>query len=113
MADAGYTYVENLTWVLLGANHNVLRLPSPLSCQSHLSLYIFRREGERPCSLDYWAVPTGQSGLQLWLYAAHMQALSVSRTFEAELIKAVCTGLLSILAHDWFQKVFLCLPLRV
>lgn len=46
MADAGYNYVENLTWVLLAANHNVLRLPSPLSCQSHLSLYIFRREGE-------------------------------------------------------------------
>jgi hypothetical protein len=71
MADAGYTYVENLTWVLLAANHNVLRLPSPLSCQSHLSLYIFRREGEWRAALAAggWALAWGKAcrGLRSWV----------------------------------------------
>ncbi|GAB4822646.1 hypothetical protein N2152v2_009692 [Parachlorella kessleri] len=42
----GYIYVENMTWVWLSAAANVLTLPSPLARASHLTLFIFRKEGE-------------------------------------------------------------------
>ena len=40
-----FAYVENLTWVWLAPNHTVLTLPSPCAQRSHLTLFIFRREG--------------------------------------------------------------------
>ena len=43
----GYIYVENLTWVWLGPGGRILALPSPLARASHLTLFIFRKEGER------------------------------------------------------------------
>jgi hypothetical protein len=46
MGRWGYSYVENLTWVLLAANHSILRLPCPCVQRSHITLYIFRRDGE-------------------------------------------------------------------
>jgi hypothetical protein len=42
----GYAYVENLTWVWKCANNAVLRAPAPYAASSHLTLLIFRREGE-------------------------------------------------------------------
>ncbi|GAB4814852.1 hypothetical protein N2152v2_001898 [Parachlorella kessleri] len=42
----GFVYVENLTWVWLSPGDEVLQLPSPLVRSSHLTLLIFRREGE-------------------------------------------------------------------
>jgi hypothetical protein len=44
---AGYYYVENLTWVLMAANNSILRLEHPYTCKSHLTLLIFRKEGEQ------------------------------------------------------------------
>lgn len=43
----GYCYIENLTWVYLRPNHEILRLPSRYANASHLTLYMFRREGGR------------------------------------------------------------------
>ena len=43
----GYCYVENLTWVQLGANNTVLTLPAPYAQRSHLTLLIFRKDGAR------------------------------------------------------------------
>ena len=45
MYSLGYSYVENLTWVLTHANNSTLHLPHQYSCRSHITLYIFRREG--------------------------------------------------------------------
>ncbi|KAK9804306.1 hypothetical protein WJX72_006023 [[Myrmecia] bisecta] len=42
----GYNYVENLTWVYMAANNTVLTLASSYAGRSHLTLFIFRREGE-------------------------------------------------------------------
>ncbi|PRW51014.1 putative aarF domain-containing kinase chloroplastic [Chlorella sorokiniana] len=42
----GYCYIENLTWVLLRPNNSVLALPYRYANTSHLTLYMFRREGE-------------------------------------------------------------------
>ena len=42
MSKWGYVYVENLTWVYLGSNNKVLRLPSRFARSSHLTLYMFR-----------------------------------------------------------------------
>jgi hypothetical protein len=47
MYSLGYNYVENLTWVLTHANNSTLRLPHQYSCRSHITLYIFRKEGEQ------------------------------------------------------------------
>ena len=41
----GYCYIENLTWVYLRPNHSILELPSRYANTSHLTLYMFRREG--------------------------------------------------------------------
>eukprot|EP00775_Hariotina_reticulata_P007146 gene7146-7361_t len=46
MSGWGYSYVENLTWVLLAPNHSILRLPSQHIQRSHITLYIFRKDGE-------------------------------------------------------------------
>jgi hypothetical protein len=46
--DWGYTYVENLTWVYLGANNTILTLEAPYAQRSHLTLFIFRRDGREP-----------------------------------------------------------------
>ncbi|KAL4425126.1 hypothetical protein ABPG77_008231 [Micractinium sp. CCAP 211/92] len=46
MRSWGYCYIENLTWVHLQSNHRVLRLPGRYTNRSHLTLYMFRREGE-------------------------------------------------------------------
>ncbi|KAF8068428.1 clcD [Scenedesmus sp. PABB004] len=46
MSAWGFSYVENLTWVLLGPGHDVLRLPYPTARRSHVTLYIFRKDGE-------------------------------------------------------------------
>jgi hypothetical protein len=46
MAGWGFHYVENLTWVVLGAHHGALAAPSPLAARSHLTLMIYRRAGE-------------------------------------------------------------------
>ena len=45
MSTFGFSYVENLTWVLLHHNHSVLRLPSQFIKRSHITLYIFRKDG--------------------------------------------------------------------
>ncbi len=45
MSSWGFSYVENLTWVLLHPNHSVLKLPSQVIKRSHITLYIFRRDG--------------------------------------------------------------------
>ncbi len=41
----GYVYVENLTWVWLHPSASILNVPSPLVRTSHLTLFIFRKEG--------------------------------------------------------------------
>lgn len=41
----GYCYIENLTWVLLRPNNSILALPYRYTNTSHLTLYMFRREG--------------------------------------------------------------------
>lgn len=46
----GYCYIENLTWVLLRPNNSVLALPYRYAKTSHLTLYMFRREGVCSCS---------------------------------------------------------------
>ena len=47
----GFQYVENLTWVYLDANNTILTLPSAYAQKSHLTLFIFRREGNAQCCL--------------------------------------------------------------
>ncbi len=42
MSKWGYAYIENLTWVYLGADHSVMKLPSRFVRNSHLTLYMFR-----------------------------------------------------------------------
>ena len=42
MAKWGYIYIENLTWVYLGCNNELLKLPSSFVRNSHLTLYMFR-----------------------------------------------------------------------
>ena len=42
----GYQYVENLTWVYMDANNTILTTPSDYAQKSHLTLFIFRKEGE-------------------------------------------------------------------
>ncbi|KAL4447954.1 hypothetical protein ABPG75_005173 [Micractinium tetrahymenae] len=46
MRTWGYCYIENLTWVYLRPSHRVLELPGRYANRSHLTLYMFRREGE-------------------------------------------------------------------
>lgn len=46
LSSWGFSYVENLSWVLLQPNHAILRLPYPCLQRSHITLYIFRRDGE-------------------------------------------------------------------
>ena len=41
----GYCYIENLTWVYLRPNNHILELPSRYANSSHITLYMFRREG--------------------------------------------------------------------
>lgn len=41
----GYCYIENLTWVYLRPNNHILELPSRYTNSSHITLYMFRREG--------------------------------------------------------------------
>lgn len=46
----GYSYVENLTWIQLKANNKVHRLQeeeNSILPTSHLTLYIFRKEGKK------------------------------------------------------------------
>ena len=43
----GYQYVENLTWVYMDANNTILTTPSDYAQKSHLTLFIFRKEGKR------------------------------------------------------------------
>jgi N6-adenosine-specific RNA methylase IME4 len=42
MTKWGYIYIENLTWVYMGSNNSVLKLPSEFVCNSHMTLYMFR-----------------------------------------------------------------------
>lgn len=42
MTRWGYVYIENLTWVYLGSNNKILRLPSRFVRSSHMTLYMFR-----------------------------------------------------------------------
>lgn len=46
MSRWGFSYVENLTWVLLAPNHSILELPCGNVQRSHITLYIFRKDGE-------------------------------------------------------------------
>ena len=46
MSRWGFSYVENLTWVLLAPNHSILQLPCACVQRSHITLYIFRKDGE-------------------------------------------------------------------
>lgn len=63
MGKWGFAYVENLTWVFLHQNHSVLRLPAEYVQSSHLTLFLFRKEGR-----DHdWVVPVFISPLILRL----------------------------------------------
>ncbi|BDA48164.1 hypothetical protein COCOBI_11-4240 [Coccomyxa sp. Obi] len=42
----GYIYVENLTWVQMAPNNTIITAPSPYAQRSHLTLFIFRKNGE-------------------------------------------------------------------
>jgi hypothetical protein len=42
----GFCYVENLTWVWTRPNNGAARLPHAFTASSHLTLLIFRREGD-------------------------------------------------------------------
>ncbi|DBB12314.1 TPA: hypothetical protein ACH3X3_006407 [Trebouxia sp. C0006] len=42
----GFQYVENLTWVYMDANNTILTTPSDYAQKSHLTLFIFRKEGK-------------------------------------------------------------------
>ena len=42
----GYQYVENLTWVYMDTNNTILTTPSDYAQKSHLTLFIFRKEGK-------------------------------------------------------------------
>lgn len=46
MSRWGFSYVENLTWVLLAPNHSILQLPCANVQRSHITLYIFRKDGK-------------------------------------------------------------------
>ena len=46
MGKWGFGYVENLTWVFLHRNHSIPQLPSEFVRRSHLTLFLFRKEGE-------------------------------------------------------------------
>jgi hypothetical protein len=46
MSRWGFSYVENLTWVFLARNHSILQLPCANVQRSHITLYIFRKDGE-------------------------------------------------------------------
>jgi hypothetical protein len=68
MSAWGFSYVENLSWVLLQPNHAILRLPYACLQRSHITLYIFRREGE--CSLAATASVSSDKAVaarKLWL----------------------------------------------
>ena len=41
-----FIYIENLTWVFLHANNSILQLPSPCARRSHITMLMFRREGD-------------------------------------------------------------------
>jgi N6-adenosine-specific RNA methylase IME4 len=45
----GYIYVENLTWVQMAPNNTIITAPAPYAQRSHLTLFIFRKAGERDC----------------------------------------------------------------
>lgn len=40
-----FVYVENLNWLLLGADNQLLGLPADYFARSHLTLFIFRKDG--------------------------------------------------------------------
>ncbi len=40
-----FVYVENLNWLYLGANNELLSLPADYFGRSHLTLFIFRKDG--------------------------------------------------------------------
>lgn len=46
MDDWGFLYIENLTWVLLHPNNSILKLDYKYTRKSHLTLLIFRKNGE-------------------------------------------------------------------
>jgi len=50
MRQWGFCYVENLTWVFLHRNNRIMRLPSPHFRRSHLTLFLFRKDGRVPAS---------------------------------------------------------------
>lgn len=41
----GYIYVENLTWVQMAPNNTIITAPSAYAQRSHLTLFIFRKNG--------------------------------------------------------------------
>lgn len=50
LCDVGYSYVENLTWVMIHVDKSILKLPDHYSRRSHMTLLIFRKqstEGQR------------------------------------------------------------------
>ncbi|KAK9805733.1 hypothetical protein WJX73_003191 [Symbiochloris irregularis] len=42
----GFSYVENLTWVLMHVNNTIMTLKAPYVHQSHITLMIYRKEGD-------------------------------------------------------------------
>ena len=48
LARWGFVYIENLTWVHLHANNSIMRLPSDYAQRSHLTLFLFRKDGAQP-----------------------------------------------------------------
>lgn len=41
----GYIYVENLTWVQMAPNNTIITAAAPYAQRSHLTLFIFRKNG--------------------------------------------------------------------
>lgn len=55
----GYIYVENLTWVQMAPNNTIITAPSPYAQCSHLTLFIFRKNGMHlflgwTCTIPHW-----------------------------------------------------------
>ena len=95
----GYQYVENLTWVYLDANNTILTTPSDYAQKSHLTLFIFRKEGDSVCA--FFRVNSSTA------HYAH-QHTSSGFMFIAQTIKLYLSWLtyhlvLSHICHDVFR----------
>lgn len=83
----GFSYVESLSWVLLGPGHGVLRLPCDYAARSHITLYIFRRDGAQGGAYTH-AVASVNGGRDKVVAAA---AVIVSLASASAVLRHHCT----------------------